>query len=81
MSLPRVEMTPPLGFDPQLLGTWPELSGRPEFSEGRLWYLPPCGDKQQDTVADAETYASGRTCRNSPTCLVWLRPLMSSSFS
>lgn len=45
-------MIPPRGFDPERLETWPNIAGRLEFVEGRLLYLPPCGDEQQDTVAD-----------------------------
>jgi len=47
-----VELTPPPGFDPPRLETWPRVEGRLEWVEGRLLYMPPCGDRQQDTVAD-----------------------------
>ncbi len=47
-----VELLPPDGFDPEDLGTWPSVVGRLEFTEGKLVYMPPCGDLQQDTVAD-----------------------------
>jgi Uma2 family endonuclease len=47
-----VEMIPPAGFDPERTATWPDVAGRLEFVDGRLWYMPPCGDEQQDTVAD-----------------------------
>ena len=56
-----VELLPPDGFDPARLETWPSVAGRLEFFEGRLLYMPPCGDVQQDTVTDvvisAETLA------------------------
>ena len=57
ITLPRavrfpIEMIPPEGFDPGRLETWPEVRGRLEYVEGRLLYMPPCGDEQQDTVAD-----------------------------
>jgi len=47
-----VELTPPEGFDPARLETWPRVEGRLEWMGGRLLYMPPCGDLQQDTVAD-----------------------------
>jgi Uma2 family endonuclease len=57
IMLPRavrfpVEMMPPTGFDEERLETWPTIAGRLEFVEGRLLYMPPCGDEQQDTVTD-----------------------------
>jgi Uma2 family endonuclease len=57
ITLPRpvrfpVELVPPAGFDPERLETWPKVAGRLEYVEGRLLYMPPCGDAQQDTVAD-----------------------------
>jgi Uma2 family endonuclease len=47
-----VELTPPEGFDPARVETWPDVEGRLEWVAGRLLYMPPCGDRQQDTVAD-----------------------------
>ncbi|HKE15361.1 MAG TPA: Uma2 family endonuclease [Kofleriaceae bacterium] len=47
-----VELELPDGFDPARLETWPVVEGRLEFVEGRLRYMPPCGDMQQDTVTD-----------------------------
>lgn len=57
VTLPRavrfpVEMVPPDGFDPERPETWPQAPGRWEYLEGRLLYMPPCGDVQQETVAD-----------------------------
>jgi Uma2 family endonuclease len=57
LVLPRavrfpIEMIPPEGFDAERLETWPRVAGRFEFVEGRLLYMPPCGDEQQDTVTD-----------------------------
>lgn len=57
ITLPRavrfpVELIPPEGFDQERLETWPSLAGRLEVVEGRLLYMPPCGDEQQDTVTD-----------------------------
>src|SRR5207249_8239736 len=57
ISLPRavrfpVELIPPPGFDADRLETWPSVVGRLEFVDGRLLYMPPCGDLQQDTVTD-----------------------------
>ena len=47
-----VELVPPDGFDPARLETWPRVEGRLEWVEGRLRYMPPCGGRQQETVAD-----------------------------
>lgn len=57
ISLPRavrfpVEMIPPEHFDPETLETWPQVVGRLEHVNGRLLYMPPCGDFQQDTMTD-----------------------------
>lgn len=57
IELPRairfpVEMIPPVGFDPEEPATWPRVDGHLEFVDGRLWYMPPCGQDQQQTVAD-----------------------------
>jgi len=47
-----VELTPPEGFDAEDPATWPRVEGRLEWVEGRLLYMPPCGDLQQFTVTD-----------------------------
>jgi len=47
-----VELTPPDGFDPARLETWPRVEGRLEWVGGRLLYMPPCGTSQQLTVSD-----------------------------
>ena len=47
-----VELTPPEGFDPARLETWPRVEGRLEWVEGRLLYMPPCGGLQYFTVGD-----------------------------
>ena len=57
ITLPRgvrfpVELDPPPGFDPARLETWPQVVGRLEGVEGRMLYMPGCGDLQQDTVTD-----------------------------
>jgi Uma2 family endonuclease len=57
ITLPRavrfpIELLPPEGFDAERPETWPSLDGRLEFVDGRLLYMPPCGDLQQDTVTD-----------------------------
>jgi len=57
ITLPRVlrfpvELRPPARFDPEKLETWPVLAGRLEYVDGKLLFLPPCGDTQQDTVTD-----------------------------
>lgn len=50
-----VELIPPEGFDPEDIRTWPAVDGRLEYVNGRLLYMPPCGDIQQDTVTDVVT--------------------------
>lgn len=57
ITLPRairfpIELIPPPGFDPERPKTWPQLAGRLEYVEGRLLYIPPCGEAQQYTVTD-----------------------------
>ena len=42
----------PAGFVPERPETWPKLAGRYEFVEGRLEYMPPCGEIQQCVAAD-----------------------------
>ena len=58
IPVPRVAVSLPLplptpeGFDAARLETWPEIEGKLEYVEGRLLYMPPSADFQQDTVAD-----------------------------
>jgi Uma2 family endonuclease len=40
------------GFEPDHPPTWPKVEGRLEFVGGRLLYMPPCGDNQQDVAMD-----------------------------
>lgn len=47
-----VELTPPAGFDPARLETWPRVEGSLEWVAGKLLWMPPCGDRQHETVAD-----------------------------
>jgi Uma2 family endonuclease len=47
-----VELRPPSGMRVEDPATWPSVEGRVEYVGGRLLYMPPCGDLQQDTVAD-----------------------------
>jgi len=42
----------PQGFRPEELSTWPDAEGRLEWVEGRLLYMPPCADIQQDVAVD-----------------------------
>lgn len=39
-------------FVAERLETWPAVTGRLEYVNGRLLYMPPSGDLQQDTCAD-----------------------------
>lgn len=48
-----VELHPPPGFRPDDATTWPRVEGRLEYVGGRLLYMPPCGDRQQDVTVDA----------------------------
>jgi len=64
-----VELTPPEGFDPARLETWPRVEGRLEWVEGRLFYMPPCGGRQQVTVTDLVTVL-GIWVRSHPDFLV-----------
>jgi Uma2 family endonuclease len=47
-----VELRAPAGLSPEDPGTWPRVEGRLEYVGGRLLYMPPCGDVQQDVVVD-----------------------------
>lgn len=47
-----VELRQPAGFDREDPSTWPAVSGRLEVLGGRLYYMPPCADFQQDVVSD-----------------------------
>lgn len=47
-----LEVPLPAAFDPERLDTWPAIDGRLELVEGRLLFMPPCGDDQQFTAAD-----------------------------
>jgi len=42
----------PVGFLAGEPSTWPEAEGRLEWFEGRLLYMPPCADVQQDVAVD-----------------------------
>src|SRR5881628_873435 len=42
-----VELAPPAGFRPGEPASWPRVEGRLEYIDGRLLYMPPCGDRQQ----------------------------------
>ena len=54
ITLP-LELPLPDGFASDDLSTWPLVEGRLEYVNGRLFYMPPSGDEQQDTVADVAT--------------------------
>ncbi len=40
------------GADPSQPSTWPDIDGRIEYVGGRLLYMPPCADNQQDVAVD-----------------------------
>jgi len=50
-----VELIPPEGFDPERLETWPRVEGRLEYVNGRLLFMPPCGQMQSYTVGSIVT--------------------------
>lgn len=54
VTLP-LALPPPEGFDPERPETWPRVEGQLEYVEGRLLWMPPSGDEQQDTCADVTT--------------------------
>jgi hypothetical protein len=39
-------------FDPAHAERWPAVAGRLEFVGGRLLFMPPCGELQQQTAID-----------------------------
>lgn len=47
-----LELPPPEGFDPDREETWPIVEGKLEHVGGRLLWMPPSGDEQQDTCSD-----------------------------
>jgi Uma2 family endonuclease len=40
------------GLEPEDPATWPDIAGRLELVGGRLLYMPPCADFQQDVAMD-----------------------------
>lgn len=45
-----VEVRVPVTFRAEDPGTWPIVDGRLEYVQGRLLFMPPCGDIQQDVA-------------------------------
>src|SRR5438270_12659570 len=43
------------GFVAERPDTWPLVDGQLELVGGKLLYMPPCADRQQDTTADVIT--------------------------
>jgi Uma2 family endonuclease len=50
-----IELTPPASFEPADPASWPDISGRLEWVDGRLLYMPPCGDVQQGVSVGVAT--------------------------
>lgn len=46
-----MELREPEPFEPARPETWPRVDGRLEYVRGKLLYMPPCGDIQQDVAA------------------------------
>ncbi len=61
IHVPRVavkfplELPVPEGFVVDEPETWPRVEGRLEFVGGRLYFMPPCADRQQETSNDVAT--------------------------
>jgi hypothetical protein len=64
-----VEWRAPEGFRPDEPSTWPQVAGRLEFVDGRIQYIPPCGEVQQDVATDA-TITLGLWARDRPEFVV-----------
>lgn len=60
-----LQLKPPEGFRAEEPSTWPRVTGRVEFVRGRLLYMPPCGDDQQD-VALSVAGILDEWCRKTP---------------
>src|SRR5215471_4768161 len=45
-----IELRPPAGFRADQPWTWPRVEGSLEYVQGRLLYMPPSADVQQDVV-------------------------------
>jgi len=50
-----LELSPPPGFVAEQPDTWPVVEGQLEFVGGKLYFMPPSADRQQDTSADVVT--------------------------
>ncbi len=50
-----LELPTPDGFVPDRPDTWPRVEGEVELVGGKLFYMPPSADRQQDTSADVVT--------------------------
>ncbi|HKE16727.1 MAG TPA: Uma2 family endonuclease [Kofleriaceae bacterium] len=64
-----IEVKPPACFDPDDLRTWPDDPGRFEYVDGRLLYMPPCGEIQSAVAADV-MYVLGAWQRQHPDFVV-----------
>lgn len=53
-----VELRKPPGMRFDDPATWPRVAGRLELVAGRLLYMPPCADVQQDVAIDGQGVAS-----------------------
>lgn len=50
-----LELGPPQGFVMDVPETWPVVEGELEYVDGKLYFMPPSADLQQDTSADVVT--------------------------
>ncbi|MBL8936924.1 MAG: hypothetical protein JNM69_20355 [Archangium sp.] len=49
----------PEGFVVSAPESWPHVQGRLEFYDRRLWFIPPCGDEQQDVAVSVVSALHG----------------------
>ena len=54
-----VELRLPPGFDASVPATWPRVDGHLEYVNGRLLFMPPSGDEQQDVAIDVALVLGG----------------------
>lgn len=57
------------GVNPSQPSTWPAIDGRLEYVGGRLLYMPPCADTQQDVAVDT-AYVLRSWSEHSPAFIV-----------
>lgn len=51
-----IRLRRPPGFSPSEPSTWPRIEGRLEYVGGRIEFMPPCGDIQQDVCVSTSGF-------------------------